>query len=155
MAPIRGSLLTSIVGLALLGVAGGCTSAAGATLQQLQLRAAYDLACPPQLLTLSHIDPRTKMVAGCGSQEIYVEICDEIRGKQTCTWLLNTSTTRLAHALQARPAASAGTAPSGWPTILLNPGPKPEAPPPPPSPDLPFPEGWEKPQRPDYLPPGI
>ena len=156
MHPIRTSWPQGVVGIALLGIGVGCASAPGASLQQLQLRAAYDLVCPPQLLALQHVDQRTKVVAGCGSQEIYVEICDEIRGSTTCTWLLNTSTARLALALRPpQPAAAVSPGQPTWPTILVHPGPKPDVPPQPPSPDLPFPEGWDKPQHPDYLPPGI
>lgn len=75
-----------------LGGALGCASAPGATVQQLQTRAVFDLGCPHHQLMLYHIDGRTKAVLGCGRRLVYVQSCQRIRGEHECTWVLNTPT---------------------------------------------------------------
>jgi hypothetical protein len=64
----------------------------GATLGQLQNRAVFDLGCPSQSLWVYHVDSRTKAVTGCGRRLLYVESCQDIRGEQACTWVMNTPT---------------------------------------------------------------
>jgi hypothetical protein len=81
---IRQSLL--LLGLVTL-------SACGASLEQLQARAAFDLNCPQDKLQVTEIDDRTRGVRGCGQQVTYVESCQAIGGygqKMGCTWVLNT-----------------------------------------------------------------
>jgi hypothetical protein len=71
-----------IVGLA------GC----GASLEQLQARAAFDLNCPVDQLQIVPIDQRTQGVRGCGRQAAYVENCaSPDRKARTCTWIMNTA----------------------------------------------------------------
>jgi len=77
--------------LALAGIA-ACAGAPGATQQQLQSRAVFDLGCAQHQLVVYHVDQRTKAVAGCGRRLVYVESCQRIRGKDACTWMLDTPT---------------------------------------------------------------
>jgi hypothetical protein len=74
-------------GLALVTM--GCAGAPiRANMRQLQSRAAYDLACPPQWMQIYHLDGSTKGVAGCGSRVTYVERCEAV-GEGQCTWVLD------------------------------------------------------------------
>ena len=93
-----------------LGGALGCASAPGATVQQLQTRAVFDLGCPHHQLMLYHIDGRTKAVAGCGRRLVYVQSCQRIRGQHECTWVLNTPT----FAQTQWPAHQRSTHPPGY-----------------------------------------
>ena len=71
----------------------GCAGTApGATLAQLQNRAVFDLGCPGYQLGVYSVDSRTKAVTGCGRRLVYVESCQDIRGEQACTWVMNTPT---------------------------------------------------------------
>ncbi|MBW2524161.1 MAG: hypothetical protein JRI23_08295 [Deltaproteobacteria bacterium] len=75
-------------------LAGGisCAGAPGASPQQLQTRAVFDLGCAQHQLVVYHVDERTKAVAGCGRRLVYVESCQRIRGAHACTWILDTPT---------------------------------------------------------------
>src|SRR5512137_1862109 len=75
-----------------LGSLSCAATAPGATLAQLQRRAVIDLACPNELLWLYHVDSRTKAVTGCGRRLLYVESCQDVRGEQACTWVMNSPT---------------------------------------------------------------
>ena len=44
-------------------------SACGASLEQLQSRASFDMQCPVQNLQITEIDPLTRGVRGCGHQQ--------------------------------------------------------------------------------------
>jgi hypothetical protein len=72
-------------------------SACGATDDQLRARAAFDLDCPGDHLTLVQIDDRTQGVKGCGQKATYVESCGAHSGygKTDCTWVLNTDSRKL------------------------------------------------------------
>ena len=76
---------------ALLVLLLGCPAgrAERATLPQLQLRSSFDLACPYTQLSLVHFDRRSKGVSGCGRQISYVEDCQQIDGRLSCTWLMD------------------------------------------------------------------
>ena len=75
--------------LALLLTLAACASTpARASLQQLQARAAYDFACPPQWMRLHDLDASTKGVEGCGKRVTYVERCTELADGR-CTWALD------------------------------------------------------------------
>ncbi len=65
-------------------LAGGC----GASLEQLQNRAAADFNCQPAAITARELDHETKIASGCGKEATYVESC---KGKKrsNCTWMLN------------------------------------------------------------------
>jgi hypothetical protein len=79
--------------LVLLGVC-----ACGATEEQLRARAAFDLSCPKDQLSLVQLDDRTQGVTGCGQKATYVESCgmrDGYGGKHDCTWVLNTDSARM------------------------------------------------------------
>jgi len=68
-------------------------SGCGATPDQLRARAAFDLSCPKDQLSLVKLDDRTQGVTGCGQKATYVENCgshDGYGGKHDCTWVLNT-----------------------------------------------------------------
>lgn len=66
--------------------AGAC----GATLDQLQSRAALDLDCHPKAISSRELDDQTRIASGCGKQAIYVETCTS-PNHSGCTWLLNSS----------------------------------------------------------------
>jgi hypothetical protein len=58
-------------------VATGCAAdLKRANLRELQMRAAFDLGCPPASLGLYPFDERSKGVSGCGRRLSYVEVCD-------------------------------------------------------------------------------
>ena len=65
--------------------------ACGASAEQLQTRAAFDLNCPAQQISVIELDGRTRGVTGCGQRATYVESCDRVDGygKHGCTWVLN------------------------------------------------------------------
>lgn len=68
----------------------GCGGAARpATLQQLQHRATFDLACSPLQLQLVSVDERTKAVSGCGRWAVYVQQCETIEDSVVCSWLVD------------------------------------------------------------------
>jgi hypothetical protein len=58
----------------------------GATLPQLQTRAALDLDCHAEALSVRVVDPATRLVTGCGKQAIYVE---NFNNSRYPAWLLN------------------------------------------------------------------
>ena len=64
----------------------------GATANQLQRRASFDLNCPAAELTVVPIDRRTRGVRGCGKRVTYVETCRACANGHPscdCTWVLN------------------------------------------------------------------
>lgn len=72
----------------------GC--AAHATQSQLINRAAFDLQCDADAISVVEIDDLTRGARGCGRQATYVEICDGAKNggnsSQTkCTWVMNTA----------------------------------------------------------------
>ncbi len=71
----------------MLVLLGGC----GATLEQLQARAAFDLGCPKEQLSVVELDGQTRGVTGCGKKATYVESCrSAMNGAPVdCTWVLN------------------------------------------------------------------
>jgi hypothetical protein len=60
----------------------------GASFQQLQSRAAFDLECQPQAITAQVIDDETRIASGCGKNAVYVEHCTG-NNHSGCTWMLN------------------------------------------------------------------
>jgi hypothetical protein len=77
--------LTQMTMVWLLSLSSGC----GATLAQLQARAALDMDCKPTSITARDIDSGTVVASGCGKQAIYIEHCV---GKHShCTWMLNSA----------------------------------------------------------------
>ncbi len=95
-----------------------------ANLRELQMRAAFDLSCPPQSLGLYPFDERSKGVAGCGKRLTYVEICDY--GTASCTWMIDGF-------LPAAVAAEKPQGPGALGPVVLGPPPPPVVivPPPP------------------------
>jgi hypothetical protein len=75
--------------LATAGVVASCAAPAPATLQQLRVRAAFDLACAPNMLQIYELDRRSRGVWGCGRRLAYVERCDSTHGELICSWLLD------------------------------------------------------------------
>jgi hypothetical protein len=65
-------------------IGAGC----GASFEQLQSRAAFDLDCRPQSITAQMIDYETRVATGCGKQAVYVEHCTG-NNHSGCTWMLN------------------------------------------------------------------
>lgn len=88
---VRGEFRSKALGVvALLMLAlTGCVVASGASVQQLRVRATFDLQCPVSATELVDIDERTKGVRGCGKQLTYVEVCDSRPDGWHCTWVLN------------------------------------------------------------------
>ena len=89
-----------------LAVAAACTTAAcGSTSATVRTRAAFDLKCPAEQLTITELTDVcgpflcTVGVSGCGQQATYV------MNKATSTWVLNNATTGPAQAPSATPAA--------------------------------------------------
>lgn len=74
----------------LLGLMPLAALGCGASNQQLQARAAFDLQCPPEQIGLVEIDSRTKGAQGCGRKATYVEDCQPrpFQG-MVCTWVQN------------------------------------------------------------------
>jgi hypothetical protein len=73
-----------------LVVLAAMTTACGATDDQLRARAAFDLNCAKDQVTLVPIDDRTQGVTGCGQRATYVEACQRTPfNGQSCTWVLN------------------------------------------------------------------
>ena len=88
MAPGGLVLLVAVV----LG-GGGC--ATGPTPRdKLLKRAAFDLNCTQDELSVTKLDGRTRGVRGCGHQATYIESCDGPPGNlmRRCTWVMNTET---------------------------------------------------------------
>ena len=76
------------VALGVTLVVSGCAAdLKRANLRELQMRAAFDLACPPASLGLYPFDERSKGVTGCGRRLSYVEVCDHTVG--SCTWMID------------------------------------------------------------------
>lgn len=82
---------------ALVTFAGCCCSAlyttAGASSEQLLARAAFDLECSENELSVVELDERTRGVRGCERQATYVETCQrygDMGHKEGCSWVLNT-----------------------------------------------------------------
>lgn len=68
---------------------GGCM---GATANQLQRRASFDLNCPAAKIAVVKLDKRTRGVRGCGKRVTYVEHCRACANGYPacdCTWVLN------------------------------------------------------------------
>jgi hypothetical protein len=80
-----GRVACALGGLLLLLAALGCgVPLKRATMQQLEARASFDMACPSAWMVMYYIDERTKGIAGCGQRITYEERCDELVGK--CSW---------------------------------------------------------------------
>jgi len=80
------SVFTWMTMVCLSSVSTGC----GATLGQLQTRAALDLDCTPTSITARDIDRGTVVASGCGKQAIYIEHCVGDHHSH-CTWMLNSA----------------------------------------------------------------
>lgn len=80
-------LFGAILGVLLLAACAPRT--ARANLQQLQVRASFDLSCPPDWLRLYHLDERVKGVEGCGRRLTYVESCEFVGDEVACMWRLD------------------------------------------------------------------
>jgi len=63
-------------------------SSCGASFEQLQSRAAFDLDCQPHAITAQMIDYETRIASGCGKKAVYVEHCTG-NNHSGCTWMLN------------------------------------------------------------------
>lgn len=90
MRSIRSTLVIAM-SLAALGSANCATGVPVATKEKLLRRAAFDLSCSRQQLTITTIDDDVRAVDGCGRQATYVQICDApaIDPTRTCNWLMN------------------------------------------------------------------
>ena len=76
--------------------AAGCATAGPSAAErrkdrQLVKRAAFDLDCPTEPVSITRIDEKTRGVRGCGRQATYVELCDGPADNVTrsCVWVMN------------------------------------------------------------------
>jgi hypothetical protein len=88
-----------IVGVAsVLSVAGCATTGPSATelLQDRRLvnRAAFDLDCQTEPISIIRIDEKTRGARGCGRQATYVQLCDAPVDNplRACAWVMNGGT---------------------------------------------------------------
>ncbi|MBW2536999.1 MAG: hypothetical protein JRI55_36270 [Deltaproteobacteria bacterium] len=96
----------------------GCMPPKRASLDHLRVRAAFDLACPQQMVSLHYIDPRTRGVVGCGRRLAYLESCDDAGAEAVCTWQ------RDGQPPDATAAVAAATMPAGVAgSVVGTPGP--------------------------------
>ena len=71
-----------------------CGCSAGASLDQLRVRAAFDFDCPRERLAVANIDKEARGVTGCGQRRTYIQDCeheDAFGVRRGCTWILNAS----------------------------------------------------------------
>jgi hypothetical protein len=89
--------------------AAGC----GASNQQLQTRAGFDLNCPAQQVNVVELDKRTRGAEGCGKKATYIENCapKPFSFGMQCTWVLNSNT----QAAVTTPATETATPPPASP----------------------------------------
>ena len=84
----------AVVLFAVFVTSAGCTAATyPSPRDRLLNRAAYDLECPTEALSVTRLDDETRAVQGCGHQATYVLICDAPVDNvlRRCTWLANTA----------------------------------------------------------------
>ena len=67
----------------------GCPSAATQK-EKLLKRAAFDLKCTKDELSVTKLDERTRGVRGCGRQATYLRSCNDPYGAN-CTWVMNSA----------------------------------------------------------------
>ena len=90
MRALRGAFALLVVGT----VVGSLACATGPTSRdRLLKRAAFDLNCTKDELSVTKLDARTRGVRGCGHKATYVESCDAppTAFVRNCTWVMNTS----------------------------------------------------------------
>jgi hypothetical protein len=89
MRSIRSGLVIAM-SLAALGSA-NCATGVPVAKEKLLRRAAFDLSCTRQQLTITTIDEDVRAVDGCGRQATYVQVCDGPVSEvsRTCNWLMN------------------------------------------------------------------
>jgi hypothetical protein len=83
----------AILAAAVLSSAACATTTYPSPRERLLNRAAYDLQCPAQALTVTSLDHETRAIQGCGHQATYVLVCDAAIDNvmRRCTWLANTA----------------------------------------------------------------
>jgi len=86
MRNVGGGLL--VLALAVIGVGAGCASEQKIQEQVLR-RAAFDLNCDKEQMTIVRIDGRTHGVRGCGKRATYVKECHSFPGGASCMWVMN------------------------------------------------------------------
>lgn len=67
---MRSALLFFMLGIA------ACSGNQSATRGQLTARAASELRCAPERLQVTEIDPRTRVVRGCGQDATFISECN-------------------------------------------------------------------------------
>src|SRR6187431_621478 len=80
---LAGGWVTGVV------ASGGCATAAQQK-EKLLRRAAFDLKCTKDELSVTKLDERTRGVRGCGRQATYVRSCTDPYGAN-CTWVMNSA----------------------------------------------------------------
>jgi hypothetical protein len=89
MRALRAGIALLVVGTLL----GSLACATGPTSRdRLLKRAAFDLNCTKDELSVTKLDDRTRGVRGCGQKATYVESCDAPPSSfgRKCTWVMNT-----------------------------------------------------------------
>jgi hypothetical protein len=89
MTRVQGGL-TMLMAAAFFGVAGCATGPTSR--DKLLRRAAFDLNCTKDEMSVTKLDERTRGVRGCGRQATYVQSCDAPPTAivRNCTWVMNT-----------------------------------------------------------------
>src|SRR4051794_9915816 len=94
MTRMRRGLMLLAAGSFLAG-AGCATTGPSATElledRRLVKRAAFDLDCPSEPMSITRIDEHTRGVRGCGRHATYVQLCDAAvdNPMRSCTWIMN------------------------------------------------------------------
>ena len=70
----------------------GLVGCGAASPEQLKTRAAYEMSCPEDDLTLTELGDDTTGVTGCGKKQVYVQDCQGQGAMRECKWVLNSAT---------------------------------------------------------------
>jgi hypothetical protein len=76
--------------LVLVAIAGASCATGPTRRDRLYKRAAFDLRCTKDEMSVSRLDDRTFGVSGCGWRATYIEECERPQSiAPQCTWVLN------------------------------------------------------------------
>jgi|GEM_PF-3403013 len=77
--------------LLMTALAAGCAARGSASSTSLKRKAAFDLNCDPQNVTIFKLDTKTRGVMGCSAQAVYIEVCEHQNDMlaRSCSWRAN------------------------------------------------------------------